>query len=167
MLAQRDAAWKKCDDMDKHMSAYKGELDYWSFEHKKKGRLKPSDRDELLAELEHGKELFYTCARDVLNKFCVKSDVCTKYYYTVDEVKGVLDEKFYNHKSIEIPVYLHERIYSSNDEYVNQYMPSPKYLARCNGQSKVKPDIVLKGISLGDYIGQPYEAISKSRMMRI
>ena len=87
-----------------------------------------------------------------------------KFYYTRAEICGIKDDALkrsgsYSKVSELKPSYFEDLEHRLSVAYYERFLPSDGILAACNNKSQVTPELVLKGICLGDYIGQPYEAL--------
>lgn len=86
----------------------------------------------------------------------------SSHYYTLSELanmkKPMFTMPFEVTDPLALPGNLMERL---SDEYISQYMPDKEVLTVCmKTQPHATPDIILKGICLGDYVGSAFEAIS-------
>lgn len=121
-----------------------------------------SDINEIIEYLEELRPFILTFR--VRSAVWPKSDV---FAYTKAEVEAIVrkdciekSDGFANKVSDDLPSELVPRL---SDGYVSQYMPNVELANRCwNTAPKTSPQTVLYGICLGDYIGQPYEALLDS-----
>lgn len=83
------------------------------------------------------------------------------YYYTHAELSDLKSRSFSNKKSAPCwPSELGLRL--CDDALLRSYTPDEALVKKCSRiLPNVTPDVVLKGICLGDYIGEPYESLGK------
>lgn len=110
-----------------------------------------------------------------MNLLCIKG-VIANFYYTHTEVLAFKDSTFGKTRRSLEPSHSWEhdttglRYKSSfaypnglekhlSDIYVDRFLPSETIMGKCSVKSQVAPELILKGICLGDYIGQPYEGL--------